>query len=90
MPIHIRLSNKIWFGALVAWVCADDLMPLQGKHSIGDRDTERDIIPMCKEMGLGVAPWGVLGGGRFTGRFKKVLRLLSPPPSATHRRTCCA
>ncbi|KAK9846064.1 hypothetical protein WJX84_004604 [Apatococcus fuscideae] len=43
----------------------------QGKHNIGDRDMERDIIPMCREMGLGVAPWSVLGAGKFTGRFKR-------------------
>ncbi len=51
---------------------ADWGLPLQGKHNIGDRDMEREIIPMCKDMGLGVAPWNVLGAGKFTGRFKKV------------------
>lgn len=45
---------------------------LQGRHNIGDRDLERDIIPMCREMGLGVAPWSVLGAGKFSGRFKRV------------------
>ena len=45
---------------------------LQGRHNIGDRDLERDIIPMCREMGLGVASWSVLGAGKFTGRFKRV------------------
>lgn len=37
----------------------------QGKWSIGTRDFERDIIPMCKAEGLGLAPWGALGGGMF-------------------------
>jgi len=37
----------------------------QGKWSIGTRDLERDVIPMCKAEGLGLAPWGVLGGGMF-------------------------
>ncbi|GJN67809.1 hypothetical protein PLICBS_001851 [Purpureocillium lilacinum] len=37
----------------------------QGNWSAGRRDFERDIIPMCKEEGMGIAPWGALGGGKF-------------------------
>ena len=29
------------------------------------RDFERDIIPMCISEGMGIAPWGALGGGTF-------------------------
>jgi aryl-alcohol dehydrogenase-like predicted oxidoreductase len=37
----------------------------QGKWSAEYRDFERDIIPMCKDEGMGLAPWGVLGSGSF-------------------------
>lgn len=37
----------------------------QGKWSAADRDFERDILPMCKHEGMGLAPWGALGGGKF-------------------------
>lgn len=37
----------------------------QGKWSAENRDFERDIIPMCIEEGMGLAPWGALGGGHF-------------------------
>eukprot|EP00026_Physarum_polycephalum_P010475 Phypoly_transcript_10639.p1 GENE.Phypoly_transcript_10639~~Phypoly_transcript_10639.p1 ORF type:complete len:417 (+),score=85.80 Phypoly_transcript_10639:80-1252(+) len=37
----------------------------QGKWSIATRDLERDVIPMCKAEGMGLAPWNVLGGGMF-------------------------
>lgn len=37
----------------------------QGKWSAADRDFERDIIPMCASEGMGLAPWGALGGGNF-------------------------
>lgn len=37
----------------------------QGKWSAGDRDFEREIIPMCRAEGMGLAPWGALGGGFF-------------------------
>lgn len=37
----------------------------QGKWSAADRDFEREIIPMCKSEGMGLAPWNALGGGNF-------------------------
>lgn len=41
----------------------------QGRHNIGDRSMEREILPMCNKLGLGVAPWSVLGAGKYTGRY---------------------
>ncbi|CZS89172.1 probable IN2-2 protein [Rhynchosporium agropyri] len=37
----------------------------QGRWSAEHRDFERDIIPMCRDEGMGLAPWGALGGGHF-------------------------
>ena len=37
----------------------------QGQWNASIRDFERDIIPMCKAEGMGIAPWGALGGGNF-------------------------
>lgn len=37
----------------------------QGQWSAADRDFERDIIPMCRDEGMAIAPWGALGGGQF-------------------------
>lgn len=37
----------------------------QGRWSAAERDFERDIIPMCMDEGMSLAPWGVLGGGYF-------------------------
>jgi len=37
----------------------------QGRWSAENRDFERDIIPMCRAEGMGLAPWGALGGGKF-------------------------
>jgi len=37
----------------------------QGKWSCLDRSFERDILPMCHAEGMGVAPWGVIGQGKF-------------------------
>jgi aryl-alcohol dehydrogenase-like predicted oxidoreductase len=37
----------------------------QGRWSAANRDFERDIIHMCRDEGMGIAPWGALGGGKF-------------------------
>lgn len=35
----------------------------QGRFSAQTRDLERDIIPMCKEEGMAIQAWGVMGNG---------------------------
>eukprot|EP01099_Mayorella_cantabrigiensis_P008160 TRINITY_DN752_c0_g2_i2.p1 TRINITY_DN752_c0_g2~~TRINITY_DN752_c0_g2_i2.p1 ORF type:complete len:223 (-),score=53.67 TRINITY_DN752_c0_g2_i2:68-736(-) len=37
----------------------------QGRWNILIRDMEREVIPMCKHFGMALAPWDVLGGGKF-------------------------
>ncbi|OZJ03819.1 hypothetical protein BZG36_03812 [Bifiguratus adelaidae] len=37
----------------------------QGLWNVMVRDFEREIIPMCVEEGLALAPWGTAGSGRF-------------------------
>ncbi|KAK9320920.1 NADP-dependent oxidoreductase domain-containing protein [Lipomyces orientalis] len=37
----------------------------QGRWNLLVRDFERDIIPMARQFGMALAPWDVLGGGKF-------------------------
>ncbi|CAD6440553.1 1d13c748-07be-4ada-a05a-8dc7a42727d4 [Sclerotinia trifoliorum] len=37
----------------------------QGLWNAAKRDFEREIVPMCKDEGMGLVPWGALGQGRF-------------------------
>ncbi|KAF1357011.1 norsolorinic acid reductase [Delphinella strobiligena] len=37
----------------------------QGKWNAAYRDMEREIIPMCEDQGMAIAPWGPLGQGKF-------------------------
>lgn len=37
----------------------------QGRWNIMLRDFEREIIPMARHYGMALAPWDVLGGGKF-------------------------
>ncbi|KAF2273502.1 aryl-alcohol dehydrogenase-like protein [Westerdykella ornata] len=43
----------------------------QGMWSAASRDFERDIIPMARDEGMALAPWGALGGGNFTTKAKR-------------------
>jgi len=42
----------------------------QGNWSLALRDMERDIIPMCRAHGMAIAPYGVLGSGKFKTRHE--------------------
>ncbi|KAL0572260.1 putative aryl-alcohol dehydrogenase aad14 [Marasmius crinis-equi] len=37
----------------------------QGLWNVKQRDLERDILPMARSFGLAIAPWGVVGQGKF-------------------------
>lgn len=37
----------------------------QGRWNVLARDFERDIIPMANYFGMALAPWDVMGGGKF-------------------------
>lgn len=40
----------------------------QGRWNVMLRDFEREIIPMARQYGMALAPWDVLGGGKFQTR----------------------
>jgi aryl-alcohol dehydrogenase-like predicted oxidoreductase len=37
----------------------------QGRWNVMARDFEREIIPMARHFGMALAPWDVIGGGKF-------------------------
>ena len=44
---------------------------LQVEWSLIERTVERELVPMAKELGLGITPWGPLAGGVLTGKYTK-------------------
>ncbi len=42
---------------------------LQVEMSLIQRTVERDLLPMANTFGLGITPWGVLGGGALSGKY---------------------
>ncbi|MFG2496501.1 aldo/keto reductase [Streptomyces caniferus] len=47
------------------------LVALQIEYSLIQRAGERDLIPMAREMGLGVVPYSPMGGGVLTGKYRR-------------------
>lgn len=45
------------------------IVALQISYSLIERTVERDLIPMAREMGMGVIPWSPLGGGVLSGKY---------------------
>ena len=48
------------------------LTALQTEYSLWFRESEKDIIPACKELGVGYIAYAPLGRGLLTGRIKSV------------------
>ena len=44
---------------------------LQTEYSLWTRDPEREILPTCREMGIGFVAYSPLGRGFLTGQFEK-------------------
>jgi aryl-alcohol dehydrogenase-like predicted oxidoreductase len=44
---------------------------LQVEHSLMERTTERELLPMGQALGLGTVAWSPLGGGVLTGKYRR-------------------
>ncbi|MEM9166829.1 MAG: aldo/keto reductase [Planctomycetota bacterium] len=65
-----------------AWVCAkaDGLCHRYGWHRISaiqieysliERSVEAELLPMARDLGMGVTPWSPLKGGILTGKYSR-------------------
>jgi aryl-alcohol dehydrogenase-like predicted oxidoreductase len=59
------------------------LAALQTEYSLWFRDIEHDVLPACRELGVGYVAYAPLGRGLLTGRIKSVADL---PESDRRRR----
>ncbi len=52
---------------LMGWIA---FAGLQIPYSLIERTPERELLPMAKALDIAVTPWGILGGGVLTGKYK--------------------
>lgn len=71
----------------------------QGRWNVMLRDFEREIIPMARHFGMALAPWDVMGGGKFKtkeeikqrkARGEGLRSILSPDQSEEEAATSAA
>ena len=58
---------------------AGPIAALQNEYSLLDRSPERDILPRCRELGIGFVPYYPLAAGLLTGKYRH-----GQPPAAGH------
>ncbi|GHE31288.1 aldo/keto reductase [Streptomyces vinaceus] len=59
---------------------------LQSEWSLWSRDLEAEIVPVCRELGVGVVPYAPLGRGFLTGRYGSVEKLADSDVRRGHPR----
>jgi aryl-alcohol dehydrogenase-like predicted oxidoreductase len=53
-----------------AWPGRAPLVCAQVEYSLLERGIEREVLPVCQSLGLGVLPWSPLGRGVLTGKYR--------------------
>lgn len=56
---------------LADWKGWTPFVGLQVEYSLIERTIEGDLIPMARELGLGVTPWSPLRGGALSGKYTR-------------------
>jgi aryl-alcohol dehydrogenase-like predicted oxidoreductase len=71
-----RLMSSLWTSKTEHLA---SFVTLQAEYSLVARDIEREHVPLCREMGLGILPWSPLAGGFLSGKYERAKPL--PPGS---------
>ena len=72
----------VGFSDTPAWKCTEaqvlarvrgwaPLIALQIEYSLLERTVEGELVPMAREMGMGVTPWGPLKSGVLSGKYSR-------------------
>lgn len=73
---YIGVSNFMaWQIVKSLWVSEREglarFVSLQPQYSLVERGIEDEVLPACVSEGLGVMPWGPLGGGFLSGKYRR-------------------
>jgi aryl-alcohol dehydrogenase-like predicted oxidoreductase len=49
----------------------EPFVSLQPLYNLLERDAELELLPICRNEGLGLIPWSPLGGGWLTGKYSR-------------------
>jgi aryl-alcohol dehydrogenase-like predicted oxidoreductase len=74
----IGISN-VSVGQVEEAVEAGPVAAVQNEYSLLDRSVEADVLPRCRELGVGFVPYFPLASGLLTGKYRRG----EPPPSGS-------
>jgi aryl-alcohol dehydrogenase-like predicted oxidoreductase len=63
-----QVQKAVDISARMGW---EPFVCLQPLYNLLDREIEWDLLPVCRNEGLGVIPWSPLRGGWLTGRYRR-------------------
>lgn len=63
-----QLMKALGLARLREW---EPFVSLQAYYSLVGRDLEDELLPLCREEGLGVLPWSPLAGGLISGKYRR-------------------
>ena len=72
-----QLQKAVDMSRSMGWESFSCLQPL---YNMLDRSIEWEILPVCRNEGLGVIPWSPLRGGWLSGKYR---RGMTAPPAGT-------
>src|ERR1700746_1675548 len=79
---HIGLSEA-WVGTIRRAHAVHPITALQSEYSLWTRDPEPEILPTCRELGIGFVPYSPFGRGVLTAKIQKPEDI----PQDDYRRT---
>jgi aryl-alcohol dehydrogenase-like predicted oxidoreductase len=66
---HIGLSEA-WVGTIRRAHAVHPITALQSEYSLWTRDPEEEVLPVLRELGIGLVPYSPLGHGFLTGAIR--------------------
>jgi aryl-alcohol dehydrogenase-like predicted oxidoreductase len=74
--LYLGASNYAAYRLVTShWIAKTEhlhrFVALQMQYSLLVRDLEREHIPACRELGLGILPWSPLAAGFLSGKYEK-------------------
>lgn len=63
-----HLMKAIYLARANGWA---EFVSLQAYYSLVGRDLEHELLPLCREEGLGILPWSPLSGGFLSGKYRR-------------------
>ncbi len=60
-----------WYATKAAMLGGPPVTALQLEYSLIERAIEAEFVPLAREFGIAVQPWGAIGGGFLSGKYTR-------------------